>query len=75
MKNNLDDEKYYDFELRTYLRTLDYSDYKKNTMIMFANNDYHPDSIISIPSNDEYQTIGECWDSLGSGPIDFCREF
>ncbi|WP_222593021.1 hypothetical protein, partial [Gluconobacter thailandicus] len=67
MKNNLDDEKYYDFELRTYLRTLDYSDYKKNTMIMFANNDYHPDSIISIPSNDEYQTIGECWDSLGSG--------
>ncbi|WP_211562225.1 hypothetical protein [Gluconobacter sp. Dm-62] len=75
--NNLDNEKYHDFELKIYLRTLDYSDYEKNTMIRFANNDYHPDSIISIPSNDECQNIGECWDVLEKNYVELSgqREF
>lgn len=60
----LEDRKYYDFELKTYLRTLDYSDYEKNTMIKFVPDDYHVDCLIQIPSQDECKTYKECWDIL-----------
>lgn len=62
--NNLDNEKYHDFELKIYLKTLDYSEGQNNTMITFSEEDCHPESIIKIPFNSECQTIGECWNIL-----------
>jgi len=60
---DLDNEKYYDFELKSYLTTLGYCEDWYGNMVLFGDN-YSISTEIEIPKNFKYKTIGECWDML-----------